>query len=283
MNILLKIKSSIYSPIFYQKDLLNLNPSYSFKYFFALVSIVSVILTIILAIDFIPKTILFFDSLAVNILDYYPQELEIRIKNGEAETNVLTPYFLSFPSKLSQKPGEKFENLLVIDLVNNFTIEKFKEYKTVILLTKKNIVYYKDDQIVIEDLRQFPNFIINKEIVDNFVGKIDLIKKILIPFVIFAIFFVLLLVYTFKLAYLLIGAFLIMLVLKILKYNFSYKKCYQVGLHAMTLPILLFGVLRGFYLNISLPFVFSLLMLLVVLINFIKKDNFILIHSTQLE
>lgn len=271
MGIVSKIKSSIYSPSFYQKELLNLNFSYSLGYFFIFISIISIILTIILAVDFMPKFISFFNSVGVNVLKYYPQELEIRIEKGEAKTNVLTPYFLEFPQELAKGVEKKFENLLVIDLTSDFSIEKFKDYKTAILLTKKNIIYDKDGQIIIEDLSRFPDMVINKEIIKNLVE--DIIKKALAPFLIFGIFFILFLAYTFKLFYLLIGSLLIMLILKILKYNFNYKKCYQVGLHAITFPILFFGILRVFYLNISLPFVFSILMLLVVLVNFAKKET----------
>lgn len=273
MDIFSKIKSSIYSPLFYQKELLNLNFSYSLKYFFSFISIISVILTIILAVDFIPKFISFFNSVGVNVLKYYPQELEIRIEKGEAKTNVLTPYFLDFPPELAKGAEKKFENLLVIDLTSNFSIENFKDYKTLILLIKKNIIYDKDGQIIIEDLSRFPDVVINKEIIKNLVNKIDVIKKALVPFLVFGIFFVLFLVYTFNLFYLVVGSLFIMLILKVLKYNFNYKKCYQVALHAITLPILFFGILRVFYLNISLPFVFSILMLLVVLVNFVKKEE----------
>lgn len=277
MNFYFQIKNSIYSPIFYQKDLIDLNFYDSLKYFFKLIILISIILVIVLSIDFIPKIIFFLNNLTINISKYYPDELEINIKNGETITNVPTPYFLIFPEELNYE-NKKFDNFLVIDTINNFSIEKFKEYNTLILLAKKNIVYDNDGKIVVEDLSRFPDAVINKKIINDFSNKI-IIKKIFVPLIILLFFIFTLIFYIFKLFYLLFGALLIILILKILKYKINYKKSYQIGLHSITLPILFFFILKVFNLNIDLPFVFTILMLFIVFINFIKKEQSIFVNQ----
>ncbi|MGB9608808.1 MAG: DUF1189 family protein, partial [Minisyncoccia bacterium] len=229
MNFFRTIKSSIYHPEFYQSELLNQPISFSFKYFFNLIIVLSLILTIILSIDLVPKINLFFQNLGQNILKYYPQDLVITISKGEAKTNMPTPYFLVWPKEI-EVPPDQISNLLVIDTQNDFAIEKFKEYKAAILLTKNNLIYLKDNQIIVEDLKNVPDIVIDYKFVSMLVEKMDVFKKFIVPIIIFGLFFGFIFVYSAKLLYLLIGALIIMLILKILKFDINYKKSYQIGL-----------------------------------------------------
>lgn len=279
MNSILKqIKSSIYSPEFYQ-DILSFKFSYSLKYFLILVVLISVISTIIFAYGLVPKIYSFFETFRANILKYYPSELIMYFENGKLRVNVPTPYFLPWPKEVELAPPD-IENFFVIDIENQFSLEKFKEYKTAILFTQKNLAYLKDGRIVIDEFNPSLNLVIDHKLVSSLANKIDVLKNFIVPIAIFGLFFVFFILNLFKLIYLFLAALIIMLVLRILKIKLEYSKCYQIGLHAMTLPILIFAAFQVFNFDFKPPFLFTAILLIIVIVNF--KNNIFNSQQTKI-
>ena len=93
MKIFKNIKNSIYSPKFY-KELLEKPFSFSFKYFAIFALTISLFVTIIFSVIYIPGIKFFIDEFGYNVIDYYPEELQVTIKNGQVFTNVQEPYFI---------------------------------------------------------------------------------------------------------------------------------------------------------------------------------------------
>ena len=99
MSFLQNIGKSIYSPEFY-KELLGLPFSFSLKYFYSLAVVLAVALAVIFSFKIIPAAQPFLQSIGPQVLNYYPDELVITIKNGDVSTNVAEPYLLPLPAPL---------------------------------------------------------------------------------------------------------------------------------------------------------------------------------------
>lgn len=265
---------SLYSPKFYAhiktKSLLG-----CLGYFFMLVLVLTLIQTAFLSNYIfvkIPSSAQSFISQAIN---YYPQELEININNGTAQTNVKEPYFI--PLSLDDAQKDSLNNLVVIDTKTAFSTTQFEQYKTIVWLNKDS-VYYKTDknEVKIMPLSKMQNTKIDKSSVQSLVDKILPWVNFLGPLLFVLVFFGFYLAYSGVLVYLLLLALIIFLISKALKWGFSYKQSYKVSLYAITLPLLV-----DVLINITSPytgfrgftFMFSLLTLIVVGVNFYKSKH----------
>ena len=93
--------------------------------------------------------------------EVYPEDLEIKIKNGIATTNVTEPYYLvvrqkTLNSLLSLREDDQNTvskiRLLAIDTKGK--AEEFEQYQTLALLTQTSLVYNSDDKVNIHSLRE---------------------------------------------------------------------------------------------------------------------------------
>lgn len=270
------IKKSIYSPAYY-RELINKPFSFSFKYYLLFSLCFTLILTIPMSVRNIPKLKAGIDSVSSSIIDKFPEELEVKIKDGQVSTNVTEPYYFKTPKEFSdsveKEESSKFENLLVIDTQSGTDLNKFAEYKTIILLTDKNLVYYNNEKITVQSLEKTGPITINKSEIKSFVSKINPYLNVfvsLFPALIFFVIFVGLLAHY---IYLFFGGLLILITAKIAKVDIGYWKAYQMGVHLMTLPIIV-TTLVNLIPNFQIPFLFTILLVLGSFINLkpIKKD-----------
>ena len=96
MEFFKNIKNSIYNPEYYS-NLLNKPFSYSLKYFLLFSFIIALLLTVDSSFSALPKIKSFLDVAGKKTIQYYPDELQITIKNGKTSTNVNEPYFIKTP------------------------------------------------------------------------------------------------------------------------------------------------------------------------------------------
>lgn len=270
------IKKSIYCPEYYQ-ELLTKPFSYSFKYYLLFSLCLVFIVTIPSSIKAVPKAKEGIKSASSFVVEKYPEELEIKIKDGKAETNVEEPYFIKIPKEGldSSEKNFKTENLLVIDTKAGTDLDKFDEYKTVLLLTGENLVYYTDEKITAQPLKEMGSITINKNEIKSFVAKatpyLDAFVSLLPALILVA----LLLKFFVLCVYLIFGALLIFVAAKIVKVDIQYGKAYQIGLHLMTLPILA-TTIEGWVPNLHVPFLFTILLVVGSFLNLKpgeKKDQ----------
>jgi len=256
--------------------------SYSLKYFLALTGLLALIATILFSFETLPGIIDFVSGLESKVLGYYPSELEITIKNGKVTTNVEEPYFIKMPEEFKSasndsenKPAEtapnpeEMENLLVIDTKSPLTVDLFKSYKTAALLGHDSLIYYKDSGVVnVQSLSKASDVVINKtqvsSVLSEFMPYIKALPIILVPIVFIGVLIGSILGY---LVYLIFGALIIWILAMIKNKKLSYSKAYQIGLHAITLGVILESVVFRFYPNLEYPFLFTIIMLAVVWIN----------------
>ena len=244
MSIFTQIKNSIYNKDYYKNVVLNETPKESIKYLAKLVLLVALLATIMFA--FILPPIFKIVKIGVSsVATNYPDELVLSIKNGEASINQPEPYIIKTPSYLinlnkSEKPLP--ENLVVINTTEPFDLNIFRESKTSSLMTKTEIAFIQpdNDEMRILPLYKFGNIEINKNWILN---KQSLIVELLpwvmimsIPVIYIGVFVG---IFVGMLIALFLYALIVFLIFKIKKLDVSYKKSYQVALHASTLIIFL--------------------------------------------
>ncbi len=264
MSFLNKIKSSVYNPAFYS-DVVEGREKGPFKYFFKLSLVLALVFSLTSSFMVVPNIKEFLVDAKNKIEQNYPKDLEVKIQGGIASTNATEPYFVPAPANLKamDKEVEDFDNVLVIDTKNDFNLEKFRSYKTIVLLTKDSfVVEGSDGRVNTTPLKDIPDFTVNYENLTRWFLKTDSISRVLsgaVPLLILVGVFI---AYMFKLVYLLVAALLVMLLSKLKKVNLSYKKSYSVSMYAVTLPTLL-SVLF-FFLGMPMPMLVPTLILLVV-------------------
>lgn len=276
------IKASVYSPAFY-KAVLSKPLSWSFKYFFSFILIIAVISTAVFGWRLVPTVNSFLSNLAPTILKYFPNELEVVIKDGQATSNVAEPFLIPFPHELAPKSvaingqnPDEFVNLLVINTKAGFTDWKeFQGYETMALLSKDAIVFMDKGGIKIQPLTGIPNTTINKKELTAILEGIKPFMKFAAPLLVLFIFLGVYSVLSFKVVYLLVAALVLWLIAAKFKgLKIGYKKSYQVGLHAVTAALLLETVLQLFF-GVRIPYVFTILTLVIAWFNlsFEKEES----------
>ncbi|MDI6821235.1 MAG: DUF1189 family protein [Patescibacteria group bacterium] len=275
MTILNNIKQSILSPKFYQE--LPQKPfSFSIKYFYSLVLILAFILTIIISINFVPGLSLLLKNLSTTAVKSFPDNLVVTIKTGKVTTNVLEPFFVETPKDFKVENQENKnvslpENFLIIDTRTNFSIDKFKEYKTLFWLTSDSIVGRDNQGMKIISLEKIPDMVVDKPAFVSFVDKIRPLIKMIPSLMVVGIFIFLIAGFSFKLIHLILLALLIWLIAKIKGLVINYKQSYQIGIHAMTLGLIYYAL--TLVLPIRVLFLFSFLVLIVVWLNLLPQKK----------
>ncbi|MFA5962358.1 MAG: DUF1189 family protein [Parcubacteria group bacterium] len=274
-----KVGKSIYGPEYYQ-ELIEKPFSYSVKYF-ALFSLIAVVVLVAgFSLFSFPKINKVLNDAVHTAVESYPQELVVTFKNGNVSINADEPYFLKLPDSMKEDTdrSRKLENLITIDTKSEASADNLSKYKTAILVTKNYLVYQESNgKITTQSLEKMPDMVIDKISVTSFVDKYSPYLKLLFPlfvvgFFIFAIFFIM-----FRLCYLLLAALLIWLVAHAKNVEIGYGKSYQLGLHLMTLPLL---IISPFAL-INFPIAFTLLLVILAFVNIKKKET--VVAPTQSE
>lgn len=269
MNFFKNILNSLYSPSFYA-SIPQKTFGQAISYFLLLILLLTVLKSASPIYNYLSsgqKQVSNFLNQAIN---FYPEELKIKIKNGKVSTNVQEPYFIPLTLNLDRKTSSV--NLAVIDTKTPFSTAQFNKYQTIAIawITSDSVVTRDDKgQIRIYDLAQVSDLTINKQLVDTLLTKITPWFKLITPLVVTGILFGFFLLNALRLIYLLILAILVLLLTKIIKKPLSWRNSYKVGLYAMTLGFFVEIALGWFRLS-GFPFMFTLITLLVVLVNFLN-------------
>ena len=278
MNFLKDVRASIYGPGYYA-GLKEKPLGYSIKYFFLLILCLAVISAGVMLFTVIPAINGFLTSFGQQVVAYYPDALQITIANGKVSTNVPEPYFLKLPPALQDRltqssdavsGSSSIQNLLTIDTKDPFTIDEFRNDRTLLLLTGDSIAYEKDQQgqsIVVQPLGASTTIAIDKAGVISFVNKaqpylkiMDWAIAILMPIGIFC-------ALAFRLVYLFFLALLIWGLARISKLEAGYQQSYRWGIHLMTLPLILGTLFWLIAPSFGFPFFFTVMALIMAGIN----------------
>ena len=247
---------SLFEPKYY-KDVAKVKFWFSFRYLWFLIFLLTIIKVFTIGGKYIKNRpqiqpeVNKFVSYAEN---FYPRYLKLQIKNGQLSTNVKEPYFFDF-EKNNFKPGQK--HFIIIDTKGS--IENYPNYNSYVLATKNAVVYPSKSEnnrvgetsvFYFRDLKQ--DFTLNKNVYNNF---LNIVK----PYSPRVLFFLDYLVLIFLFLFLIFGSlfwvagvmfgllfltFFIWIVNLIFKKQYSYGSLFNMGMHAVTWPILTTEIIR---------------------------------------
>ncbi len=281
MNFLKEVRASIYGPEYYS-SLLKKPFSYSIKYFLFLAVCLALFSTIVLSFSVIPTVNSFLITASTKIIDYYPNDgFRIVVDHGKVSTNVAEPYFLKIPDELKAdglssygNTSSSLENLFVIDTKNHFSIDDFYKDRTILLVTGDSIAYMKDQSVVIQPISSNVSFVVDKGIVGSFIQKIKPYFAIVDWFIIIFLPVVLFVGMALNLVYLFIFALLVWALVRMRDADIGYKKSYQLGIHLMTLPLIITTLLWLFIPIMDVSYLFTVIAIVVAAANLKKESLF---------
>lgn len=264
MNIFKQIKNSVYGPEYYKNIVANTKLRSSIKYF-AKFSLLIATFFVVVAVATWPLISRLANKGLDSMVTLYPNDLEINIMKGEASINKPEPYFI--------KSTDGTENLAVINTKEDFSISKFRSYGVPFMLTKTELVGIKNEgtgQLQIMPLPKDDMKINHAEVMKGKEWLVDKTPAIFIWVLVFGFIAIFLATFSGTLLLNLLYAFGIWIMFKVIKRDLSYKKSYQVGVHALTFVTLIslvtfFGIFKfldGFFVKL-------LLTLIIVYINFV--------------
>lgn len=237
------VRSSIYDPDFY-KSLESKSTWSAFNYFTKLITVVALFISVVLSVTIIPIFIVVTSQSNMNrVIDFFPSELEIQIKDGQAISNISGPYIIPIKSKIIDETKSQFgqKNIITIDTTNEFNLEQFKSSDSMVYLSKDYFVFQENGgQIRIQPLKGFGDFTISKQIISSWVNDIIPFVRSLIPLavvcLIISLFFFL---FISKIIFILVASLVILIVEKIRKTKVDFKLIFKKSLHLVTVVILL--------------------------------------------
>jgi len=265
------VRSSVYNPVFY-RELLQKRFLFSFKYYSAFAFFIVLVLTITLSIPLVSDANKVAREFPKKFFEYIPDQLEVTVTNGVVSTNVEEPFHFPVPPPFREAlEKDGIMNLLVIDTKAPFSVAQFSDFRTLAWLGSNQWVYVGDYQgaIQIQPLDKGVSLVVNEEILRTYESYIAPYYKYIGPIIAVAIFVALCFIYVGYLLYMIIGAIVIYILLKLMKIPATYGKSYQIGLHALTLPVLLQFLFVLLNLPIMrIPLLPTVILVTVVYVNF---------------
>lgn len=210
----------------------------------------------------VPKVKAQLPQVKTQILNAFPQELAVTIRNGTASTNVQEPYAISLQQVLPQFTEDEKTMLLVID--TDASVENYPAHKTLFFLTKNSLAYPARNNSGANSYEVFPLSEIKEtitldrplynQLITQVLPLVDQFPQFMYGFAIFALLLFPLLgglaVLHGSLFYLLILTLLLLLVSKLMKRNFTYKTLFKASMYGLTVPLALTYVAEFFKLQI---------------------------------
>lgn len=267
------IKKSIYNPGYYT-ELLAKPLSHSWKYYSAFALLIVVFLTITSSIPFVAGANRALHEFPQHFFNYYPDDLVIDVTAGKVTINQPEPYAFPIPSSfLADMPEEdrvQFENIAIIDTVTPFSVEQFRAYKTLAWLGLGQMALIdRTGGVRIEQLSPKISYTLTETKLKNLELKAREYYHLVGPTLVILIFVVFMTVFGFNFVYLLFGALCIFAMGRIMHQRFTYGQAYRIGLHAITLPILINTLLSITAVGLTqVPLLFTVVMLATVYMNF---------------
>jgi hypothetical protein len=270
-------KKSISSPEYY-KELLATKLAYTIKYYLFLSLILSLVISCVVSIKAIPNTIVGLKNISGEIKKIYPDDLLITVKDSKWTINKPEPYIIPLPETAVDKTKEdSLKNIIVFYKVG--TIEDFNTFKTFALVNETNILTQEDNSgIKATPISKLPDFDADKSKVNEIVDRLYSYLKYLpyfLPLILFFDQFILNYI-GLKILYIIWVGFVLFLFSLIRRNKISYISAVRVGIHTMTLPLILEAIL--YLAKVEVPiskwiFVVNVILAIFVLEKITKKEE----------
>ncbi len=264
MNIFKTILKSLYGKEFYA-GLVNKSTKESMWYLSKLLLLTAVISTVIfsvISISFIRQTTS--EEGRSKILEKFPSELAISIKDQKFSTNVKEPYTLNF----SEKKDGDLSDMVIETKLNSVSYDEFVKYHTSVLLIKDSVAALNKGVLEVKQVAKgMPDFTLDKKFAEEKLAWASGYAQKSIWYLPIAIY---IFVYLWGLNYLVTNVFVALFVwglLAILKKDINYKHAYRVSMYASTLPLIISAFIP---INFLPTLVLTLIM---VFVNFQSKKE----------
>ena len=235
------LKQSFFPSFPYYKRIIRLPFNLSLKYFLSLFFILNIILISFFIWKNNPKRIKQFLYSLNQTLEKFPDDYTIYIKNGSLIASYDRPKFF-WLDYLGKK-----ELLLVVD--ESATPEKINMYDSLSLLTSKELVINfnltkRSNKLYVLPLKNFGEITINKNEAFLVSKTLNLLIKLFIPlYIIIALITAMAIIFSLFLIiaiYLFLSSFFVFIIFKLFfKRKLSFHKTFQIGMHAVTFPLIL--------------------------------------------
>jgi len=249
------LKRSLFDTSYY-KDIVKAKFVFSFKYLLVLSFFFMLIRSMVLGLGYIGNrhmvkpAVSQFYQLAKR---FYPKDLELRIRNGRLLTNVNTPYFIDFAQGA-------FDSRHLIAIDTNGSIDNYPDYNSYVLVTRNALVYPESKIFYFTNIKN--DFTMDRNKYDDFLNiikpyadKATLFTDILIvSSMFFLTVFGSIFLASNAMFGLLILTFFVWIAASLLKIKYKYSTLYQMGMHAVTWPLLVSQVFS--YLPGRVPFAY---------------------------
>ena len=278
------LKRSAFDPNYYP-DILKVPFSFSWKYLYML-SFFAVLVGVIMWA--IPTAIGLMTTMPASIQEFkkearnaYPPELEVQIVDGKLSTNVEEPYFIDpVPAEDLKTEKQEYEHFITIDTMA--AVDDYTDYGSLVLVTEDAVVYPDNNRAGyrVMDLGQFnEDILLNQKVYNDIFTKvspfIDMIPGFLVGLIIVSLLFGPIVGGLFvtlgHMMYLLLASLITWIVAKMFKVNIGYPKAYQLGMHGVTLPIIITTAV-GMFLQ-DIPYLFSAIFFLWMAVILSKMDK----------
>ncbi len=248
-----QIKNSIHNREFY-KSLLEKPFGYSLKYYLKLSLVSALFGAIVFGLFMVPNILSFLWKVDAELVKIYPQDLVVTITEGKVSLNKPEPYAVGWPTAFdltSILDGDwvSYKNLVIID-TRRAVEETLNSTSTLVAISATNVGYKDiDGKIYTDTIAPFTNTEITYNRVLEFLEDVRPWYKFLTPFFVVGVFVVSFLMMIFLLGLLLIQAlfsWVLLILMKVQKdksKKITFIQALQVTLHAVTLPVILMGVL----------------------------------------
>lgn len=276
--------NSLTKPSYY-KDINDAKFSFSFKYLLSLFLLVSFIVGVSISartLGFISQTPKFVESTKGFMVETYPKELTLTLKEGKITTNVKEPYFVDLAED-KKAAIESFKHFIAISTKGN--PEDIKNLDSLFLLTADNLVVSEGSASgnyrvisLNNTLSKIPNGVsMDKTLFTSILDKFTPYVLKVLPRIIIGISLLILIFYPllrgtfgfiFQAVFLLPASLVLFVGAKIAKRKLSFTKTYQMSLHGATIPVTL-SFLFGFsglnpYISIAFWMAFFVFMFVVI-------------------
>jgi len=221
----------------------------------------------------------------------YPDELKVTLGKDGISTNVAEPYAIALPKEWRSGDEKIAKNLLVIDTTRPVELGSFEKEDTLIIIGKHQVGFRNPEkgEFRIQDLGSFESresFILTATKFQHFVDKAFTITRYVIVFFMLVFPFMLYAMHWIGyLFYALFGALIVWLAATICDYKLSYGRAYLSTLYLLPIPLVydLLTSFMGGQPGARYPFLFSLILFIVALINFPKmaKPKPVIIAQTE--
>jgi hypothetical protein len=279
-----KIKNNILNREYYE-EVLTKPLSSSFRYYVKMSLWLTLIYTAFISIAFLPGFIDISRGLISDMVQSYPVDLKVHLRNGEASINLPEPLIIPLSAnekdifKYAKKMGA-LENLMVIDTRSKFDLNEFGNYRSVFVLKKDSIAGLgSDGEVKVSSIKVSSTGVIISGLEIKDIGD-KLQKAILVfaPFAVLVIYLLGVLYFIMTLGYLLVIALFTWLLFYTANRKVEFKQAFAVSLHACTFALVVNFFIFILYpsLSINFPFVVTFT-LLIIYLNLIKKNKIAII------